>query len=120
VSPKPAPPARPWRQRVQDMIDAIDETASFVAGMSFEQFRSDAKTQKAVLANFAIIGEAVAHVPPDVQAAAPDIPWAKARARRNIIVHVYFGVELSIVWDTVGKDLPALREQLAALLAEPA
>lgn len=117
MSPRPGPPSRPWRTRVQDMIAAIDETESFVAGMTFEQFTADPKTQKAVLANFAILGEAVAHVPADVQAAAPDIPWAKARSMRNIIVHVYFGVELSIVWDTVAQDLPALRAQLRALLA---
>jgi uncharacterized protein with HEPN domain len=36
---------------------------------------------------------------------------------RNRIVHDYFEVDLEIVWQTVHRDLPVLREQIAALLS---
>ena len=37
---------------------------------------------------------------------------------RNRIVHDYFEVDLEVVWQTVQKDLPALRKQIEALLPQ--
>jgi uncharacterized protein with HEPN domain len=39
------------------MLDAIAELQQFTAGLSLAQFQADAKTLKAVMANFTIIGE---------------------------------------------------------------
>jgi uncharacterized protein with HEPN domain len=38
------------------------------------------------------------------------------RAIRNIVVHEYFGVDLTIVWQAVVQDLPPLAPLLNALL----
>ncbi|MFP5245334.1 MAG: DUF86 domain-containing protein [Thermoanaerobaculia bacterium] len=44
----------------------------------------------------------------------PDLPWRKMKNLRNVIVHDYEGVNLSIVWQIVNEELPgviaALRE----------
>jgi len=37
---------------------------------------------------------------------------------RNIVVHEYHGVNLSIIWQTVTEDLPALIPQLKEILEE--
>jgi uncharacterized protein with HEPN domain len=37
---------------------------------------------------------------------------------RNRIVHDYFEVDLEVVWQTVHRDLPGLREQIVALLGD--
>jgi uncharacterized protein with HEPN domain len=115
VSPKPA---RPWRDRVLDILEASSEARGFVAGMTYTDFAADPKTLKAVLANLAIIGEAVSHIPDRVRAARPSVPWEKIQATRNIVVHVYFAVNPRIVWDTVQNDLSALEQELSALLAQ--
>lgn len=44
---------RAWPDRVRDILTAIHEIESFIDGMAFDDFREDAKTLKAVLANFA-------------------------------------------------------------------
>jgi uncharacterized protein with HEPN domain len=111
--------ARAWPQRVRDMIDASREIRSFVAGMTFEQFAADPKTQKAVLADFNIIGEAAGHVPESVKQAHPIVAWRQARAMRNIIVHVYFAVDVGTVWKTIQEDLPAMEADLEKVLADP-
>lgn len=41
-----------------------------------------------------------------------NIPWKQIYGMRNRIVHGYEGVEMSIVWDTIKYDLPALKEEL--------
>ncbi len=110
---------RRWRERIQDILDAIAEIRSFVAGMDFDRFRVDAKTLKAVGADLIIIGEATNHVPAEVQTNAADVPWHLMRAMRNRIVHVYFEMDPAILWDIVQQDLPALTGPLKALLDRP-
>jgi uncharacterized protein with HEPN domain len=50
--------ARTGRERIEDILAAIAEIASFVAGMSRDQFLADPKTLKAVVADLTVIGEA--------------------------------------------------------------
>jgi len=111
--------SRPWQQRVQDMLDAIAEIEHFCAGMTFENFATDKKTQKAVSADFAILGEAATSIPPEVTQARSDIPWSLIRKMRNFVVHAYFAIDPEIVWDTIQNDLTPLREQLQDLLRNP-
>jgi len=111
-------PSREWRERISDMLAAIDEIFEFVQGQTSASFAVDAKTLKAVLANFAIMGEAVAQVPEEVRARHPAIAWRQIRDMRNLVVHVYFAIEPGIVWDTIQTDLPELRRQLLAVLQD--
>lgn len=37
---------------------------------------------------------------------------------RNVLVHGYFSIELEEVWGTVERRVPALREQIEAILRE--
>jgi uncharacterized protein with HEPN domain len=108
--------SRIWQHRIQDILDAITEIQSFVAGETFEQFTTDPKTLKAVTADLMIIGEAANHIPEDVQEAHGEVPWAIMRAMRNRVVHVYFDIDPTILWDTVPSDLPKLVDPLTKLL----
>ncbi len=107
---------RAWDDRIRDILEAIDEIARFTEGQTLAEFAADARTIKAVLADFSIIGEAARHVPDEVRAIDPSIPWDLMNAMRNKIVHIYFGIEPGIVWQTIRNDLPELRRKLQALL----
>lgn len=107
---------RKWQNRIQDILDAIAEIQSFVEGYTYERFRSDAKSIKAVGANLMIIGEAAAHIPEEVQSAAPAVPWHLMRAMRNRVVHVYFDIDPAILWDIILQDLPDLTTPLRELI----
>ena len=65
-----------------------------------------------------IIGEAARHIPPDVEAIHPQIPWRLMRDMRNVIAHEYFGVDWQIVWETAVNDLPVLVPFLENILHE--
>ncbi len=108
--------SRKWPRRVEDIVDAIEEIQSFVRGLSYEQFQSDAKTLKAVAADLVIIGEAAGSIPPEVMSAHPDVPWQRMKGMRNWVVHVYFDVDPKIIWNTIQQDLPPLVEPLRVLL----
>ena len=108
---------RRTRDRIQDILDAIEEINAFTLGTDLTAFRGDAKTIRAVELNFIVIGEAATYIPADVQAARADIPWHLMRAMRNRIVHAYFSVDPDIVWETIQNDLPQLVKPLCDLLA---
>lgn len=112
--------SRHWRERVGDILLAIEEIQSFTLGATLDEFARDARTQKAVLADFTIIGEAARHVPRDTCSAHPDVPWAEMRDMRNFVVHGYFRVDAAIVWRTVHEDLPQTATALRRVLASTA
>ncbi|MFH1635480.1 MAG: DUF86 domain-containing protein, partial [Chloroflexota bacterium] len=95
---------RDWQERLYDIIDAIAEIQRFLEGQSYETFKDDIKTQKAVELNFIIIGEAAARIPEEIEKTYPEIPWHLMRAMRNRLVHVYFEVDSLLVWETARND----------------
>ncbi len=111
--------ARSWTDRVRDILEAITEIQGFVRGVDQTAFTTDIKTIRAVELNFIVIGEAATNIPDDVQQAHPEIPWAQMKAMRNRLVHAYFSVDPTVVWDTIGNDLPPLVGSLQRLLLNP-
>jgi uncharacterized protein with HEPN domain len=107
---------RSWKERIEDILEAIAEIKAFTQSMDLDKFREDARTLKAVALNFVVIGEAAARIPEDVANGHPEIAWNLIRGMRNRLVHDYFSIDAEIVWDTLTNDLPPLVEPLRKLL----
>jgi uncharacterized protein with HEPN domain len=78
---------------------------------------NDLFRQRGIERTLEIISEAVQHLPDEMLATRPDIPWSDVRAIGNVIRHEYWRVDPNVVWRIVEDDLPPLREAVAALLA---
>jgi len=107
---------RKWGLRIRDILASIERIIEYTRNLDFEQFRSDTKTFDAVVRNFEIIGEAAVHMPEEIVADHPEIPWQDMRAMRNVLEHEYFGINENIVWDTIQDDLLPLVTQLKSIL----
>lgn len=97
------------------ILQAIIEIQDYVAGMSFADFQNDRKTQRALVMCFVIIGEASTKVMqkyPDFVNGNTHIAWQSMRGMRNQLAHGYFSINLKIVWNTIEKALPTLKNQL--------
>jgi len=110
---------RNWKMRVEDILVCIDKIKNYTRNMTFEQFCADSKTVDAVIRNFEIIGEAASHIPLEIQDKYPKLGWFEMRGMRNIMAHEYFGISLSIIWQSAEHDLPQLKEGLRNLLDSP-
>ena len=99
-----------------DMLLAARDALSFTEDMSFDDFTRDRRTQLSVLKSVEIVGEAAAQVGKDTRRANPAIPWREIVGMRNRLVHVYFDIDLPLVWDTVRHDLPDLIARLEPLV----
>jgi uncharacterized protein with HEPN domain len=64
-----------------------------------------------VVRNLEIIGEAVKHLPKDVQKGYPHVEWKKIAGLRDILIHAYFGIDHDIVWDVVTNKIPELKNR---------
>ena len=109
-------PFRGFQERLQDILTEIEEIQLMVSDLSFEDFCQDRRTIKAILYSLAVIGEAAASLLPEVAELYPKIPWRQMRGMRNITVHEYFQVDLTIIWETIQTDLPALHASLKELM----
>ena len=99
---------RDFRLYIDDILDAVDQIRIYTKGLDETAFKKDRKTQDAVIRNLEIIGEAARSVPSHIQESTPDVDWRKIRGLRNILIHEYFGVNLTIVWDILQNKLPHL------------
>jgi uncharacterized protein with HEPN domain len=83
-----------------------------------ERFRTDVRTQDAIIRNLQVLGEAAKKVSAETRNAHPEIPWKDIAGMRDRVVHGYFGVSLDIVWDVVVNHIPPLREKIRQALIE--
>jgi uncharacterized protein with HEPN domain len=51
-------PPREWRVHVNDIIDAAERAVRYTDGLTFDEFRADARTVGAVSFAIVIVGEA--------------------------------------------------------------
>lgn len=106
--------SRTSQERVDDILVAIDRCQRFIAlvGVDCDDPDLIAMAEDAIERNLQIIGEAATHLPDDLTAAHPEIPWPQIRGFRNILVHQYFGVDFAVVRDVVNNHLPLLATSL--------
>ncbi len=97
------------------MRQAAADACGFAEGLEKEDFRSDKRTQQAVIMSLIVIGEAATKIInsyPEFVTAHPEIQWHGMRGMRNRIAHGYFDINLDLVWETVQTALPELLERL--------
>ncbi|MHB1157529.1 MAG: HepT-like ribonuclease domain-containing protein [Phycisphaerales bacterium] len=100
--------------RIRHIIEAAEEALSFCDGMSESDFLADRRTQRAVVQCIEVIGEAARMVSQPAREQLPTVPWHQIVGMRHRIVHVYFDIDLKLVWEVVARDLAPLIKALRA------
>lgn len=98
------------------MLEAIERIERY-AERGRSAFEQDELLQTWIIHHLEILGEAAARIPEHVKAKGVDIAWSEIVGMRNILVHGYFGIDTSLVWVAVERDLPELKKKLTVLLA---
>lgn len=107
---------RDFKIFLKDIIQAIERIEEYTGDLSFKDFCEKQLVQDGVIRNLEVIGEAVKHLPKDMQKKHPTVEWKKIAGLRDILIHAYFGVDREIVWDVVTNKIPELKEHISLIL----
>ncbi len=105
------------KNRLQHIIEAIDTILQRTEGLSYEDFSSDKMLFGGIVYYTLIIGEAAYKLTKPFIESNPQINWQEIADMRHHLVHGYYQVDSTIVWDVVQNDLKPLREQVYLILA---
>lgn len=110
---------RHHKAHLYDISTAIDEVYSFFEQVPkrFDEYQKNLMLRRAIERNIGIIGEATNKLLKED----PEITILHSKAiiaTRNRVIHDYAAVTDDVMWKIVINDLPKLKEEVTALLAD--
>lgn len=99
-----------------DILNAAKLATKYIQKVSREEFLEDSQCQDAVIRRLEIIGEASKRISAETRSQLSHLPWDAMIGMRNVMIHEYDDVDMSIVWTTIKKDIPALIKLLETIL----
>jgi uncharacterized protein with HEPN domain len=102
---------------LRHILDAIQKIESYVS-VGQETFMSTSHWQDAVIRQLEIIGEATKRLSPELRSRYPQIPWKRIAGMRDVLIHDYLGVDISLVWQITQTYLPELKFKIDAILSK--
>ncbi|MBL7891126.1 MAG: DUF86 domain-containing protein [Bacteroidia bacterium] len=100
---------------LQDIVESINIIQQHIGDKTEFEFSKEVLLQDAVIRRFEIIGEAAMKVSKAFKQSHPEIEWQLMVDMRNKLIHEYFGLSASTIYQTIHKDLPLLKQKLVSL-----
>ena len=106
------------KSRLEHIIDAIDTIMERADGMTYESLISDKILFGGIVYYTMIIGEATYKLSREFVASHPQTNWQEIADMRHHLVHGYYQVDSTIIWEVIQHNLKPLREEIIRYLAE--
>ena len=87
--------------RMRHILDAAKEALSFASGKTRADLNTNRMLVLSLVKEIEIIGEAAGKVSDETRDKYMTVPWLDMIDMRNHLIHVYFEIDLDILWDTV-------------------
>ena len=82
-----------------------------------KEFMEFSIIQDATIRNLEIIGEDTKKLSEDLRGDYPQLPFRKMAGLRDILIHNYFGIDLTIIWNVIENELPQIKVELEKILS---
>ena len=83
-----------------------------------EEFLANEMLHEAIIRKLQLIGESSKRLSEKARKLCPEVPWHKIFGFRNVVVHEYLELDVDIIWDLIGNDIPILKTAMQKLLKE--
>ena len=104
--------------RLEHIVAAIDFIVRHTKDVESNTFYQNDLLKYAILKQIEIAGEATNNLSDDLMISHPEIPWKSLIGIRHRLVHGYFLIDWTTVWETATEELPNLREPIEEILQE--
>lgn len=97
----------------------IEETEFIINELnkiSEDDFYINPILKRAFVRSLEIIGEATKNVPEDFREKYDNVDWKDMARMRDKLIHHYFGIDYSIVWDVVKNEVPVLHNKILKII----
>ena len=103
--------------RLEHILTAIDDATQFANQVTFEELKQDKLHTYALVHSIQIIGEASYKLTKEFRDDHPEVEWRDIIGWRHVLVHDYYTIDLSMLWNVIHEELPPLRAQISAYIA---
>jgi len=103
---------------LEDILEAIERIVQYVENQSEETFYQSIEKQDAVIRRLEIIGEAAKKISAETRNQYPNIPWKEMAGMRDVLIHEYFGVSPTIIWNVIKNELAHLAPEFQRIIQE--
>lgn len=97
---------------ISQIQQSISRIRKYLKGVSREKFLNSELHKAAVVRELEVIGEAARMVSGVTKLKFPEIPWQQILGMRNRLIHEYFNVDDSIVWEVAHSQLRKLEKDI--------
>jgi uncharacterized protein with HEPN domain len=111
--------SRSFRIRLSDIREEIAGIRALTRDANAESFAASWAMKRAVEHALLIIAEAAKHIPDNLKATRPEVPWQKIHGLGNMLRHEYRRIDPDVLWSVVIDHLDELDVAAAALLEHP-
>jgi len=101
---------------IEEIIKNLDFILEHMEKISKEDFEKNEVLQDSMIFRLIQVSETSKNLTEQYKNQNADVPWSDITALRNRLVHDYGNVDMTIVYDTLTKDIHDLRERLKLLL----
>jgi uncharacterized protein with HEPN domain len=93
------------------MLDCAKSALDLVKSRTFDDMVNDRMFRMALIKEIEILGEVATKISDETRKQFPDIPWKPIIGMRNRLVHVYYDINLKVLWSTANYNVPKLIEE---------
>jgi uncharacterized protein with HEPN domain len=103
---------------LSDILECMNRIDTYTKGVDYDSFSNNQMLIDAVIRNLEVIGEAARNIPEEIRNKYSDVPWRKMIGLRNILIHEYFGIDETIVWEIIKTNLPETKPYIMKAIQE--